>query len=406
MRTFYEILGVSDNATQDEILFAYRKKVVENHPDKGGDAIEFMNIRKAYQTLSNPTIRTKYDLWLAIKIAECNKARWFPFMQSFIRIICKNETLALLIAEYLANEDNISIYKNLNGQPSNIIAAGLIKECLNTIRNKRPELFKQCLELDTICNDIILGKSSPEIINNKIPERKAADDTMTSKGCVIAAVAVLFIIGGIILFNSAMTDNEKQNDLNNNTSYSETFTDTVAADYVEDTASVQDYEDTHYDQPYPVPDYDETVFETGDVPYREYFGNGKFTKKSLSELCIINFSQSDAVVLLETLAGDVIRNNFVGKGSKFVMKQIPSRVCRVKVMFGNSWYSEKDNGESFPKGGFMKNVSFMEPINTFDFNTIREEGHINYPAYSITLHTVQNGNMQTVGISKEDFFKK
>lgn len=131
MRTFYEILGVSDNATQDEILFAYRKKVVENHPDKGGDAIEFMNIRKAYQTLSNPTIRTKYDLWLAIKIAECNKARWFPFMQSFIRIICKNETLALLIAEYLANEDNISIYKNLNGQPSNIIAAGLIKECLN-----------------------------------------------------------------------------------------------------------------------------------------------------------------------------------------------------------------------------------------------------------------------------------
>jgi len=37
MEDFYQILGVNQNATQDEIKKAYRKLAVEHHPDKGGD---------------------------------------------------------------------------------------------------------------------------------------------------------------------------------------------------------------------------------------------------------------------------------------------------------------------------------------------------------------------------------
>jgi len=62
---YYEILGVGKNATNTEIKKAYRKKAVQNHPDKnpGDKAAEerFKEAAEAYEILSNTDKKARYD---------------------------------------------------------------------------------------------------------------------------------------------------------------------------------------------------------------------------------------------------------------------------------------------------------------------------------------------------------
>ena len=64
-RDFYEILGVAKSASADEIKKAYRKLAVQYHPDKNpGDKKsedKFKEAAEAYEALSDPAKRQKYD---------------------------------------------------------------------------------------------------------------------------------------------------------------------------------------------------------------------------------------------------------------------------------------------------------------------------------------------------------
>src|SRR3990167_6948296 len=61
-RDYYEVLGVSKDASDDELKKAFRKAAVKFHPDKeGGDETKFKEASEAYEVLKDKQKRQRYD---------------------------------------------------------------------------------------------------------------------------------------------------------------------------------------------------------------------------------------------------------------------------------------------------------------------------------------------------------
>ncbi|KAF8582449.1 TPR-like protein [Ramaria rubella] len=60
-KDYYKVLGVSRDADKRTVKRAYRKKAKTAHPDKGGSEATMAAVNQAYEVLSNPELRSRFD---------------------------------------------------------------------------------------------------------------------------------------------------------------------------------------------------------------------------------------------------------------------------------------------------------------------------------------------------------
>ena len=60
-KDYYKTLNINRDSSQDDIKKAFRTLSKQHHPDKGGNEQTFKEISEAYDTLSNPEKKQRYD---------------------------------------------------------------------------------------------------------------------------------------------------------------------------------------------------------------------------------------------------------------------------------------------------------------------------------------------------------
>ncbi len=61
MKNYYEILGVPEDASHDQIKKAFKDIAKKEHPDRGGNEAVFKEANEAYDTLKDTKKRQEYD---------------------------------------------------------------------------------------------------------------------------------------------------------------------------------------------------------------------------------------------------------------------------------------------------------------------------------------------------------
>lgn len=143
--------------------------------------------------------------------------------------------------------------------------------------------------------------------------------------------------------------------------------------------------------------------QNGASPLDKCFGKGIYSGQAY--LIFKNSNRTDAIVcLVRQYDKKTIRNEYIRAGADFKMSRIPSGNYFIKVYYGNDWNPEKLNFCNI-NGAFENNVHFSKSDNIGDIIRI-ENSSYSYTTGSITLYTVENGNMSSENINESEFFKE
>lgn len=103
-QNYYDILGISEESSQDEIKKAFRTLAHQYHPDKNPDSADaenmFKKVNEAYQVLSDPDKRKAYDASLVPQTPEDEA---FNFFRRSVRVPNEQDIMNMFVRRLQTN---------------------------------------------------------------------------------------------------------------------------------------------------------------------------------------------------------------------------------------------------------------------------------------------------------------
>lgn len=387
MKNFYQILGVSINATNDEIKTAYRKLATKFHPDKNnGDKYfeeRFKEIQLAYDILNNEFSRSEY-----------NKKLYDFYQDRFNDANYKSDSEYETKSENKPNNENrktdfeekisfkIKLFKFLKQKSTLIIIVLLAFPIIGFLVNSGTGLITVLAVY--LCIFLLLVSLGDKNENGCFP-------------IILIAFLIYLIVQIFSFFFGSNKTESNSNDMNATDSAVVALAD--SASIITDSAStVMDYvKPNTLERPITY-----STLKNGDSPLNSCFGEGK--SQGNAYITFKNSNETDAIVCLVNYSNDkTIRNEYIKAGTDYTMRKIPSGTYFLKVYYGNDWNSEKQNfcGSN---GGFNFDESFSKSDGVGDLIKI-ENTKSRYTTGTITLYKVANGNMSSEQIDEQEFFR-
>ncbi len=418
----YNLLGVQENATTDEIKKAYRQLALKYHPDRnpGDEKSEayFKKITDAYDTLSDPEKRESYNR--TYKQGKSEQSRQSSENTNQQKTITPETFLNITkdIEEKVisAGRKNIN-QQNLYNSLKDLFSSNNIKFLLGHRNDKLNEsIIRSALTISKY-----LTYPYAEQIHIKLAKLAGTNNelireiqTISKKQKIRSKIAtfnyrllfvVLFIgLAVYIGISSDLSSNESNKpsakidngDLDNSFDKSNGNT----------TSNLSENEIFEKEREKLLSEgWNEEDLSNGQLPICYNFKPIKGKYDNYLEVQV--GGGTDVVIkIMNSQTEKCIRYVYINSGTTYKIKNIPQGTYYLKLAYGKDWFSKVENGQCV--GKFLRNAFYEKGDEIIDFNIKDEGDSYSVPSFKLKLDVISRASVNTFSSKKitEEYFNQ